>query len=402
MASNASELSLLPLKPGDHLWKVDSGGFLHAVYVGPFILSPEGDGSEVSIFTSSSSPCIPQSVVVVLGACVSRVPLTEFAGRRSNASEDVHVRLYTRRPRGRREAVARALRLVGTSVDSTSLSQFPEMLPWFVIFDEANNLQPGLSATRAKSVRYRLVPKGDEPVQHKLMQAVLAGGAVVQRGRIVLKGVKLMKVLRLTRTAGASWASLGGFVGQSIANNILDDGDSRTSVATAAGGWVGSIAGGGAAAAAAATVGVESLGAGSVLGGLVLCSSMSAAGAFTGACLAYAGSKMVVPQAQKTDRTAEYHDCCLRLLGDANDVFNLFDAILEFPPEDLGFGEKAPVEEPMPSPDAHASESDEDEEGDQTCSRAAGCHVNPERLAVAGWYAVRVQPDGSNRFEKPP
>merc|ERR1719188_1426513 len=110
-----------------------------------------------------------------------------------------------------------------------------------------------------------------------------------------------MKVLRLTKAAGAGWVSLGSFVGQAIAANILDDGDTSTAVATAAGGWAGGLAGGGAAAAAVSTVGVESLGAGSLVGGLVVCSSLSAAGAVAGAGLAYAAKRAITQRSQNQE-----------------------------------------------------------------------------------------------------
>lgn len=303
---------------------------------------------------------MPQSVITVLpddeGAApgsVARLPLTEFTGR--PAGEGTCVRLYTHRPRGRRDAVARALRAAGARVDRTSLAAFPQLLPWWAIFDDAETLQPGLCATRAKAVRFRLNPRGDEPVQQALMTAILAGGAVVQRGRVVLRGVRLMKVLRLTKAATGGWANLGGFVGQAIATNMLNDGETSTAVATAAGSWAGGLAGGGAAAVAISSLGIESLGAGSLVGGLVLCSSLSAAGAVAGAGLAYAAKKALQPHWQGSVRSAEYYDCELRLIGDADDVFNLFDATLEFPPEDAGV----------------------DSDGS-------------ERLSAAGWYAVRV------------
>merc|ERR1719436_1995659 len=131
-----------------------------------------------------------------------------------------------------------------------------------------------------------------------------------------------MKVLRLTKAASASWANLGSFVGGQIAASMLDDGDGATAVATAAGGWAGGLAGASGAAAVASAVGVEGLGAGSVLGGL---------GAVAGAGLAYGAKKAMDrrPPAE-VDRSAAYYDCGLRLIGDADDVFNLFDATLEF------------------------------------------------------------------------
>merc|ERR1740123_966772 len=219
-------------------------------------------------------------------------------------------------------------------VDASAIKGFPQLLPWWAIFDETEVLQPGLCATRTKAVRFRLTPRGDEPVPPAVMGAVLAGGAVVRRGRVVLRGVRLMKALRLTKAACTGWSSLGSFVGQAIAANMLDDGDTGTAVATTAGGWAGGLAGGGAAAVAVSTVGVEGLGAGSVVGGLVVCSSLSAVGALAGAGLAYVAKKRLEQPGAGPDRTAEFHDCPLRLVGDANDVFHLFDATLEFPPED--------------------------------------------------------------------
>ncbi|CAJ1373821.1 unnamed protein product [Effrenium voratum] len=226
-------------------------------------------------------------------------------------------------------------------------------------------------------------------VPPQLLNAVLAGGAVVRQGRVVLRGLRLVKALRLgkavglaasalavgnapnsgeigvasaqicCRTIGASWANLGGFVGQAIAGSLLDDGNASTAVATAAGGWAGGLAGSGVAAAAASSIGIEALGGGYVASGLVVCGSLSAVGAVAGAGLAFAVKRLLADQAgAQADRTSDYYDCPLRLLGSADDVFHLFGASLEFPPED-GLGGP---EEDMP------------------------------RLAAAGWYAVRVQP----------
>mmetsp|Transcript_59910 Transcript_59910/g.188123 ORF Transcript_59910/g.188123 Transcript_59910/m.188123 type:complete len:389 (-) Transcript_59910:38-1204(-) len=329
---------------------------------------------------------LPQSVIAVLpasgsgSASIARMPLADFVAGLADGSpqgspgaaaraadQETVVRLYTRRPRGRCEAISRALGVIGARVDGAALAAFPEMLPWWAVFDEAATLQPGLCATRARAVRYKLTPRGDAPVQPAVMSAVLAGGAVVRKGRVVLRGVRLMKALRLTRAATAGWASIGGFVGQAIAASVLDDGDTGTAVATAAGGWAGGLAGGGVAAAAASTLGVEALGAGSIAGGLVVCSSLSAAGAVAGAGLAYAAKKAIERRGGASDRTAEYHDCCLRLVGGAGDVFDLFDATLEFPPEDAGEG-------------------------------LAGAEAG-ERLAAAGWYAVRVAPGDQPDFD---
>ncbi|CAK9040761.1 Hypothetical protein SCF082_LOCUS23643 [Durusdinium trenchii] len=104
----------------------------------------------------------------------------------------------------------------------------------------------------------------------------------------------------------------------------------------------------------------QALGAGSVAGGLVVCGSLSAVGAVAGAGLAFAVKRLLADQAGQADRTSEYYDCPLRLLGSADDVFHLFGASLEFPPED-GLGTDAEVED-------------------------------TPRLEAAGWYAVRVQP----------
>ena len=46
---------------------------------------------------------------------------------------------------------------------------------------------------------------------------------------------------------------------QAIAGSLLDDGDTTTAVATAAGGWAGGLAGSGVAAAAASTIGIEAM-----------------------------------------------------------------------------------------------------------------------------------------------
>ena len=151
-------------------------------------------------------------------------------------------------------------------------------------------------------VRYKLLPRGDAPVQSSVTSAVLAGGAVVQKGRVVLRGVKLVKALRLTRVAAAGWANLGGFVGQAIASSILDDGNTGTSVATAAGGWAGGLAGGGVAAAAASSIGMEALGGGYVAGGLVVCGSISALGAVAGAGLAFGAKKALEAPSSGPDR----------------------------------------------------------------------------------------------------
>jgi len=385
------ELCLLPLKPGDHIWQtLPDGGTWHGVFVGKFILAPSDDGAALVLADGEEAETLPNSVVAVdsSAGAIARMSLQEFMGEPGTAAAAdavagtgdgadgasllpaegessaaggagaVNVRLYTRRPRQRREAVGRALRIVGLRVDAQSLKAFPQMLPWWAIFDDTEALQPGLCATRAKAVRFRLAPRRDEPIPPAVMNAILQGGAVVRQGRVVLRGVRLMRVLRLTKAACAGWANLGSFVGQAIAASVLDDGDSSTAVATAAGGWAGSLAGGGAAAVAVSTMGVEGLGAGSMVGGLVVCSSLSAAGAVAGAGLAYAAKKKLEQRETEVVRSAEYHDGPLRLIGDANDVFHLFDATLEFPSEDM------------------------DDEG-------------LERLTAIGWYAVRVQPGSS-------
>eukprot|EP00929_Paragymnodinium_shiwhaense_P016867 TRINITY_DN125544_c0_g1_i1.p1 TRINITY_DN125544_c0_g1~~TRINITY_DN125544_c0_g1_i1.p1 ORF type:complete len:396 (-),score=80.24 TRINITY_DN125544_c0_g1_i1:88-1275(-) len=386
-ADGTAELSLLPLKAGDHLWKVvaEGGSTSHALYVGQSLLLPSEEGAALCIKAEGQNgqPPLVHSVVTVqvspggAAGCVARVPLSEFlqsgkadkadaheiptpAGDASPTAGTVFVRLYTRRPRCRRAAVLRALEAIGMRVDAQAVGAFPEMFPWWAIFDESASLQPGLCATRARAVRYRLSPKGDAPVQPAVMTAVLAGGAVVRQGRVVLRGVRLMKALRLTRAAAAGWANLGGMIGQTLAANMLDDGDTSTAVATAAGGWAGGLAGGGVGALAMASVGEAS-----VAGGLVVCGALSASGAVAGAGLAYAAKKALEPPSGGQDRTAEFHDCPLRLLGGADDVFNLFDATLEFPVED-----------------------DEQNGADAT-------EADPgQRLAAAGWYAVRVQAGG--------
>ncbi|CAE7904637.1 unnamed protein product [Symbiodinium necroappetens] len=173
------------------------------------------------------------------------------------------------------------------------------------------------------------------------------------------QALRLGKAAGALASAGTSWANLGGFVGQAIAGSLLDDGNSTTAMATAAGGWAGGLAGSGVAAAAASSLGIEALGAGSVAGGLVVCGSLSAVGAVAGAGLAFAVKRILVAdKGAQPDRSAEYFDCPLRLLGSADDVFHLFGASLEFPPEDGVLTNGETEETP--------------------------------RLAAAGWYAVRV------------
>ncbi|CAE8672240.1 unnamed protein product [Polarella glacialis] len=176
----------------------------------------------------------------------------------------------------------------------------------------------------------------DSVVPPALLDAVLTG-------RVVLRGVRLVKALRLGRatsavaaaaSVSASWANLGGFA----------------------------------------------LGAGSLAGGLVVCSSLSAVGAVAGAGLAYAVKRLLAPEASSVsgaapERTAEFYDCPLRLLGSADDVFHLFGASLEFPPEDGLFGEGG--------------------------GEGVGGETPPadERLIAAGWYAVCVQPGSAFKTE---
>ncbi|CAL1161347.1 unnamed protein product [Cladocopium goreaui] len=410
MAAPEPELSLLPLKPGDQLWRhLADGACWHALYVGQFLLVFAEDGATLALQSLGETlpPCVVAVQMSGARGAVTRIPLAEFVDpsfgpgqedectspTRVSAADIVllgcwwcrcrvllseggvpcgvwvlSVRLYARRPRGRRAAVARALTAIGTQVDKGALVGLPELLPWWAIFDESNDFQPGLCASRSRAMRYRLSLKADgSTVPPQLLNAVLAGGAVMRHGRVVLRGIRLVKALRLGKAAGAvaaastSWANLGGFVGQAIAGSLLDDGDTTTAVATAAGGWAGGLAGSGVAAAAASTLGIEALGAGSVAGGLMVCGSLSAVGAVAGAGLAFAVKRLVADQAgAQADRTSEYYDCPLRLLGSADDVFHLFGASLEFPPED-GVGGDAEVED-MP------------------------------RLEAAGWYAVRVQP----------
>lgn len=384
MAAPEPELSLLPLKPGDQLWRhLADGACWHALYVGQFLLVFAEDGATLALQSLGETlpPCVVAVQMSGARGAVTRIPLAEFVdpsfgpGQEDECTSptrvsaaDISVRLYARRPRGRRAAVARALTAIGTQVDKGALVGLPELLPWWAIFDESNDFQPGLCASRSRAMRYRLSLKADgSTVPPQLLNAVLAGGAVMRHGRVVLRGIRLVKALRLGKAAGAvaaastSWANLGGFVGQAIAGSLLDDGDTTTAVATAAGGWAGGLAGSGVAAAAASTLGIEALGAGSVAGGLMVCGSLSAVGAVAGAGLAFAVKRLVADQAgAQADRTSEYYDCPLRLLGSADDVFHLFGASLEFPPED-GVGGDAEMED-MP------------------------------RLEAAGWYAVRVQP----------
>jgi len=386
-ADGGGELAGMPPRSGDGAYAAES-----AEDVGDAVNMDENQGedggaqdddaAEAELSASSASradagsSCLPHSVIAAMpaegshAACVARIELQEFVSSLplgaqlgdsravSGRGNEPMVRLYLQRPRNRKEAVARALAVLGTSIETSALAAFPELLPWWSIFDEAERLQPGLCATRARAMRYRLTPKGDVPVQPAIVSAVLAGGAVVQKGRVVLRGMRLVKALRLTKAASTGWVSLGGFVGQAIAASVLDDGDAGTAVATTAGGWAGGLAGGGVAAAMVSSMGMEALGGGSVTGGLVACSSLSAVGAVAGAGLAFAAKRAIQKQQaaeQPPDRTSEYHDCGLRLLGGAGDVFDLFDASLEFPAED----------------------GEEEREGGM-------------RLAAAGWYAARV------------
>lgn len=374
----AADLTLLPLKPGDHLWRPLPGGRTwHGLFIGQLMLMPvasssEGivDGVQVLQPPGVVGDSFPPSVVIAVSdlagvASAARLPLADFVaplpGEADHASSQVlagtaSVRLYTRRPRCRKEAVERALSMVGRRIDEGALRLFPELIPWWAIFDEAESFQPGLCQSRARAKRYRLAPRGDAPASAAVVNAVLAGGAVVRQGRVVLRGVRLVRALRLTRAAAAGWTNLGGFVGERLASSLLDDGDAGTAVATAAGGWAGGLVGG----AAASAVGAEALGAGSVAGGLVVCGAAGAAGAVAGAGMAYAARKTLTKSVgSDADRSAEFHDCGLRLMGTADDIFNLFDATLEFPAEDVeglteDFGEG--------------------------------------RFIAAGWYAVRVSP----------
>mmetsp|Transcript_69918 Transcript_69918/g.130656 ORF Transcript_69918/g.130656 Transcript_69918/m.130656 type:complete len:399 (-) Transcript_69918:63-1259(-) len=388
-----SDFSLLPLKAGDHLWRSTVDGRPeHALYVGQFILAPPGCESEAKDASLVSPPGpVPQSVLMFSpvasrpGSCaVVRISLEEFVrgamtmeGEATTEGRVAHspsVRLYTRRPRGRLAAVNRGLSAVGSICDAAVLKALPALLPWWAIFDEKESFQPGLCQTRAFAKNYKLVARDkDAPVQLSLMSAILTGGAVVRQGRVVLRGARLMQALRLSRAATAGWANMGGFVGQALASNMLDDGEASTAVATAAGGWAGGMAGSGLAAAAASTMGVEVLGAGSLTGGLVLCSAAGAAGAVAGASLAYAAKKIVEPSSPGVDRTSEYYDCPLRLVGGADDVFDLCGAALEFPPEDAS-----------PAASKTAKPGAEEE--------------TVQRVAVAGWYAVRATSDDLQRL----
>lgn len=382
----AAELTLLPLKPGDHLWRPLPGGRTwHGLFVGQLMLMPvAGDGEGINdgvlvlqppgAVGDSIPPCVVVAVLDPAGsAAAARVPLADFvallpgeveqAGSQISAGSS-SVRLYTQRPRCRREAVERALRVVGSRVDEAALRCFPELIPWWAIFDEAESFQPGLCQSRSRARRYRLAPRGDAPASAAVVNAVLAGGAVVRQGRVVLRGVRLVRALRLTRAAAAGWTNLGGFVGERLAASLLDDGDAGTAVATAAGGWAGGLVGG----AAASAVGAEVLGAGSVAGGLVVCGAAGAAGAVAGAGVAYAARKTLTKSVgSDADRSSEFHDCGLRLMGTADDVFNLFDATLEFPAEDVeGLNEDS----------------------------------GEGRFIAAGWYAVRVAPGDLPRESK--
>ncbi|CAK9002760.1 unnamed protein product [Durusdinium trenchii] len=251
------DLSLLPLKPGDQLWRrLSDGTCWHALYVGQFLLVFAEDGVTLTLQPAQGEilpPCVVAVQASEAGSAVTRIPLTEFVdpscgpGDAKETEEctsptrvsaaDISVRLYARRPRGRRAAVARALTAIGTQaelrpslavvrakhqaecrqVDRGALLGLPELLPWWAIFDESNDFQPGLCASRSRAVRYRLSPKAEgSTVPPQLLNAVLAGGAVMRQGRVVLRGIRLVKALRLGKAAGAvasastSWANLGG------------------------------------------------------------------------------------------------------------------------------------------------------------------------------------------------
>ena len=98
------------------------------------------------------------------------------------APADISVRLYGRRPRGRRAAVARALTAIGHQVDHTALQQLTELLPWWAIFDESQDFQPGLSASRSRAVRYRRCPKAGAEMRSG-RQSGQESGAVLRRSK---------------------------------------------------------------------------------------------------------------------------------------------------------------------------------------------------------------------------
>ncbi|CAK9002762.1 unnamed protein product [Durusdinium trenchii] len=208
------DLSLLPLKPGDQLWRrLSDGTCWHALYVGQFLLVFAEDGVTLTLQPAQGEilpPCVVAVQASEAGSAVTRIPLTEFVdpscgpGDAKETEEctsptrvsaaDISVRLYARRPRGRRAAVARALTAIGTQVDRGALLGLPELLPWWAIFDESNDFQPGLCASRSRAVRYRLSPKAEgSTVPPQLLNAVLAGGAVMRQGRVVLRGIRLVK-----------------------------------------------------------------------------------------------------------------------------------------------------------------------------------------------------------------
>lgn len=96
----------------------------------------------------------------------------------------------------------------------------------------------------------------------------------------------------------------------------------------------------------------------------------------------------------------------MRLIGDADDVFNLFDATIEFPPEDAG--DDAPADKAAPdAADDRTTQKlagkggdgldflqgDDDVVPTSEQQVAATSTDSPNgRIAAAGWYAVRVAP----------
>ncbi|CAE7904641.1 unnamed protein product [Symbiodinium necroappetens] len=179
----------------DQLWRrIADGTCWHALYVGQFLLTACEDGAELSIFGEGAEQLPPCVVAVQFlegsRGSVCRIPLADFVDASKGPGDcgdlddcssparvtaaDISVRLYTRRPRGRRAAVARALMAIGVQVDSAAISSQPELLPWWAIFDEAETFQPGLCTSRRRAVRYRLSPKAVEAFwQVTTMQADL-------------------------------------------------------------------------------------------------------------------------------------------------------------------------------------------------------------------------------------
>lgn len=304
---------------------------------------------------------------------------------------EVLVRLYLNRPLKRLETVARALSLSGRVCGDAQAFEAGcrEDFCWWALFDEAESFQPGLCATKRRAKRYRVI-QAAAPVRSALMLSLNRGTVVARRGRVLLRGAKLARALRVSKAAASGWTSLGGFFGQSLASMLLDDGDAATAAMTATGGWAGGLAG----TSVATMCGAEALGFGSLTGGLMVSASIGCAGALAGAGVAYGLRRTLDTGDGKTDRSTSYHEGALRLLLPGRSATSSSDS----PSLGPSFSDDRPP--PVGCPGNAASHQRAPDQENPVCQKAA---VEYDDLSLEGRKKIgdKEEDEGSDGSSEP-